>query len=172
MFNAIDEMNLTKDLMIAIGLEIQPMNNTVSDQDTKLPLTFGGKSIKANTDPNKSLYISEYDIKLEPANPKCTKLIEHLFGYFIDKSVADENIVEVQTYFFDRDESSPDGYTKNRLTIRYANGVKWTGNWFYNRILCFVEAIFCMDGTFFDRDLRMFDDPELNGVTDEQIYTK
>ena len=103
MFNQIDEMELTKKILYSIGLEIQPNTNALIDQETGTQINFDGKVLKANTDPNKQLYISKYDVKLEPANPKCTKLIERLFGYFIDREYEEENIAEMKAYYFDKD---------------------------------------------------------------------
>jgi len=83
MFDMNDSVEITRDLLIALGLEIQPGTNNVYDQETKSLLMFDGKAIKANDNPNKTLYIDEHDIKLDPLNPKCTKLMEMLFGKFL-----------------------------------------------------------------------------------------
>lgn len=156
MYSAKDEIELTRDLLIAMGIEIHPISHALIDQETKSQLNFENKIIKANNDPNKDVYITEYDIKLEPANPKCTKLMERLFGRFIDAEVEMENIPEMQAYYFDKDEES----NKYRLVIKRIDGVKWLSNWYYNKIICYVEAILSIDGTFVDRDLVPFDIPQ------------
>lgn len=155
MFDQNEVMQITRNLLIALGLEIQNGTNVLVDQDTKSQLSFEGKFIKANTNPDKALYISEYDIKLEPIHPKCTKLIERLFGKFLDDSSSEEiqNIPEVTTYFFDKNEE--DG--KNRLTIKFEDGTSWIGNWYLNKVLSYIEAIFSIDGTFTNIDLRPYD---------------
>ena len=44
-----------------------------------------------------------------------------------------------------------------RLNIKYEDGTKWVGNWYLNKILCYLEAIFSIDGTFDDIDLKIYD---------------
>lgn len=155
MFDLNESLNVTRKLLIALGLEIQKETNTLIDQETKSQLSFDNKFIKANTNPDKALYISEYDVKLDPLNPKCTKIIERLFGKFLDDSSSEDiqNIPEVTTYFFDKNEI--DG--KYRLTIKFIDGSSWIGNWYSNKIICYNEAIFSIDGTFNDIDLTIYD---------------
>lgn len=148
---------ITRDLLIVLGIEIHDSTNLLIDQETKSQLNFEGKFIKANTDPNKALYISDYDIKLDPLNPKCTKMMERLFGKFLDDASSEDmqSIPEVLTYFFDK---SDDGCNKYRLTVKFADGTSWIGNWYLNKVLCYVEGILSIDGTFAeDVDLRLYD---------------
>lgn len=156
MFDQSASAYITRDLLIVLGIEIHDTTNLLIDQETKSQLNFEGKFIKANTDPNKALYISDYDIKLDPLNPKCTKIMERLFGKFLDDASAEDmqSIPEVLTYFFDK---SDDGFGKYRLTIKFADGTSWIGNYYMNKILCYVEAILSIDGTFADTDLRPYD---------------
>ena len=162
MFNQTDEMELTKKILYSIRLEIQPKTNALIDQETGTQINFDGKVLKANTDPNKQLYISKYDVKLEPANPKCTKLIERLFGYFIDREYEEENIAEMKAYYFDKDFDN----NKYRLCIKFADGVKWIGEWYNNKIFGYIQAILQINGAFSHEDLTPFDiiydDEELN----------
>ena len=156
MYSREDEILLTRDLLIAMGIEIIPGSHALLEQDTKTQINFENKIVKAINDPNDTLYISETDIKLEPANPRCTKLMERMFGRFIDNEVEEEYIPEMQTYYFDMDKKED----KCRMTIKFANGSKWIGNWYYNKILSYVEAILSIDGTFSGRDLSIFDIPK------------
>lgn len=156
MFDHNESIEITRKLLIALGIELQRGTNVLIDQDTKSQLSFDGKFIKANIDPEKALYVSEYDVKLDPLNPKCTKIVERLFGKFIDEASSEDiqNIPEVLSYFFDRDETTG----KYRLNIKFANGTTWIGNWYLNKIICYDEAIFTFDGTFIDDiDLRIYD---------------
>src|SRR5699024_6329980 len=82
MFN--ESIELTRKLLIAMGLELQRGTNILIDQDTKSYISFSGKFVKANNDVNKSLYVSEYDIKLDPLDPKCTKVMECLFAKYLE----------------------------------------------------------------------------------------
>jgi len=156
-----EEIYIIKDLLIVLGLEIQSADNTVIDQETKSQLKYDGKSIKANNDPNKALVISEGDIKLEPTNPRCSGLMEKLFGKFLDYEQEEGNIPEVLAYYFDREETEEEVpiYRLNLKTTSY----KWTGPWYYNKVLCYTDAIFSVDGTFAAKNdrLRWFDDPNV-----------
>ena len=84
MFDRNESVNVTRKFLIALGMELQPSTNTLVDQETKSPIYFEGKIVKANNDPDKALYISDYDVKLDPLDPKCTKIVERLFGKFLD----------------------------------------------------------------------------------------
>ena len=156
MFDQSESVDITRKLLIALGIEVQPGTNLLIDQDTKSQLSFEGKFIKANVDPDKALYISDYDIRLDPLNPKCTKIMERFFGKYLDDASSEDiqNIPEVLSYFFDKSEAE-DG--KYRLTIKFEDGTRWEGNWYMNKIICYVEAIFSIDGTFDGIDLRQFD---------------
>lgn len=155
MFDRNESVNVTRKFLIALGMELQPSTNTLVDQETKSPIYFEGKIVKANNDPDKALYISDYDVKLDPLDPKCTKIVERLFGKFLDdnSSLEIQNIPEVLAYFFDKNEED----RLYRLNIKYEDGTKWVGNWYLNKILCYLEAIFSIDGTFDDIDLKIYD---------------
>lgn len=156
MFDQNESVEITRKLLIALGVEVQPGTNLLIDQDTKSQLSFEGKFIKANTDPDKALYISDYDIKFDPLNPKCTKIVERFFGKYLDDASSEDiqNIPEVLSYFFDK---SDEEITHYRLNIKFGDGTSWIGNWYLNKVICYVEAIFSIDGTFSDLDLRPFD---------------
>ena len=146
MFDLNEVASITRHLVIALGLEIQPNTNILIDQETKNQLMFDGKFLKANTDPKKALYLSDTDVKLDPLDPRSTKMIERLFGKFLINESSEElqNIPEVLTYFFDRNEV--DG--KFTLTIKFADGSRWVGTPYYNKVFCYDEAIFYIDGAF------------------------
>lgn len=156
MFDQNESAEITRKLLIVMGMEIQQGTNLLIDQDTKSQLSFEGKFIKANTDAEKALYISEHDIKLDIFNPKCTKLMERMFGKYLDDASSEDiqNIPEVLTYFFDK---SDEEIVRYRLTIKFADGTCWIGNWYLNKIICYTEAIFSIDGTFANIDLRPYD---------------
>lgn len=157
MFYQNESVEITHKLLIALGLEIQSGTNVIIDQETKSQLTFENKFIKANINPESAMYVSEYDIKFEPLNPKCTKLMERMFGRFLDMESSEDiqAIPEVTTYYFDR--NTEEEFDKYRLTIKFVDGNVWIGNWYMNKVICYDEAIFCIDGTFEDEDLRIYD---------------
>lgn len=153
-----NSMEITRKLLIALGIEIQKDTNLLYDQETKSPIFFEGSPIKANIDPSKGLFITENDIKFEPLNPKYTKIIERFFGKFLDDAAENGYTNSCLTYYFDRNEE--DG--RYKLIIKFeksdnGNPEKWEGNLYINKIICFLEAIFSIDGTFDDIDLRPYD---------------
>ena len=96
MFDQHESIEVTRKLLIAMGIEIQKGTNLLVDQETKSQISFEGKFVKANIDPEKALYISEHDIKLEPLNPKCTKVMERFFGNYLDDASSPDiqNIIK------------------------------------------------------------------------------
>ena len=153
MFN--ESIKLTRKLLIAMGLELQRGTNILIDQDTKSYISFSGKFVKANNDVNKSLYVSEYDIKLDPLDPKCTKVMECLFAKYLEDASSEDmqNIPEVLSYFFDKSEDD----TKYKLNIKFNDGTSWVGNFYSNKIICYSEAILSLDGTFSTDNLALYD---------------
>lgn len=89
MYTQMDEINLTNDLLCVLGLSINQTDNILIDQDTQQPLLFEGKNIKATNNPIKPAYISENDVKLEPVNPRAVRLMNRIFGYYLDKAASD-----------------------------------------------------------------------------------
>ena len=159
MFDQNESIILTKDLLIALGMEIQKDTHVLVDQETKSQIAFEQKFIVASTDPNEYVSVRDCDIRLEPLNPKCTRMLEQLFGKFLDDSAEMENLPGTTVFYFDKDEETH----KYRLTIKFDDGNMWCGNWYFNKIICFDEAIFSLDGTFSDKDLRPYDiEPEDN----------
>lgn len=151
-------MEITRNLLVALGLEIQKDTNLLYDQETKSPIFFEGQALKANIDPNKSLFIGEDEIKFDPLDPKYTKMMERMFGKFLEDSEENEMITHCLSYYFDRDTEA----NKYQLTIKFEKKMesdpdRWVGNWFINKILAYVEAIFHIDGTFADTDLTPYD---------------
>nr|DAO78314.1 MAG TPA: S-Ribosylhomocysteinase (LuxS) [Caudoviricetes sp.] len=157
MFTVRDELNLTRDLLITLGMKTTDDGSLVYSE-TGGPVVCDNMNIKLNTLENPGVYVSKHDIKLEILNPACIKLMEMLFATFLRDEEEYGNIPEVQLFYFDRLKSVEDDVPdKSRMTIKYSNGVKWEGNAFYNKMLTYIEAMFVIDGAFSDRDLRMFD---------------
>lgn len=158
-FDQYESTEVVRRLLIALGLEVQSVTNVLIDQETKSQLSFETKLIKANLNPDKAMYISEQDVKFDPINPKCTKVMEMLMGKYLDDSADPENgnLPEVLSYFFDKDAEQPDGFTRYQLNIRFEDGTKWHGSWYLNKVLCYDEAILKLDQTFGDTNLAVFD---------------
>ena len=157
MFTTRDELELTRDLLIALGMTVKEDGSLIYSE-TRGPVVCDNMSIKLNTYENPTVYISKHDIKLEVLNPACIRLMEMLFATFLRDEEEYGNIPEVQVFYFDRLRSVEDGIPdKSKMTIKYANGTKWEGNAYYNKMLTYIEAIFAIDGAFALNDLRMFD---------------
>ena len=157
MFTHTEEIALTKDLLIVLGMKTKEDGSLIYSE-TGGPVLCNNKPIKVKTDPNKPVYISKHDEQLEVVNPGCTKLMELLFATFIRGEQENENIPEVQLYYFDKipKQTETEG-DKNVLVIKYENGTVWQGNAYFNKIISYIEAMFVIDGAFSDRDIRMFD---------------
>jgi hypothetical protein len=156
MFDPKETCNLTRCLLLALGIEIDPSNNGIYDQETKSSIAFDGKMVRANIDPNKNIFIdTTNDIYLDMLDPKCTKLMERFLGKFLDDSEELGNTSRCLTYYFDKHETEP----KYRLNIKFED-MLWTGNWYYNKVICYDEAIISLDGSFLDQiDFRPYDLP-------------
>lgn len=137
--------DILQKLIIALGYEIQPKTNILIEQETETQLTFEGKFIKASIDPNKALYLSDNDIKLEPLNPKCTKLVKKLFEKFLDT-----NFPVHTTYHIESQVDPETNQKKYRLTTRIITDKTrdTIGNWYFNQIICYDESIFILEGSF------------------------
>jgi hypothetical protein len=151
-----ESITISKKLLMALGLELQEGTNVCVDQDTKSIISFEDKFVKAHTNPDKPLYIDEeHEVKLSPLDPKCTKMLERFFGKFLNDSEEDENLPHCLTYYFDQNPEDK----KHKLNVKFESTTmpSYEGSFFYNKILCYLEAIFKLDGTFEDIDLSIYD---------------
>ena len=87
--NQID-LNINNLIMREIGLEVGT-GHRIIDQDTGATMTFGGRDIVAP-----GIYGGSNAIEFDPYNNK--RMMNRLFGYFLEKH-ADESDVEVTTYY-------------------------------------------------------------------------
>lgn len=165
MYTPEQEMELVSNLLYAIGIDIAGGNNILVDQDTGNFIVFEGKNIKASRDPKKPVYISDNDIKLEPANPKCTKLVKSLFNMFLAKEEEMGEIPHVLSYYFDdfveevkKTARTTEEVYYHKLVIKFEDGTYYNGNKYRNKGLGYCEAILGIDGSFPQMDMRVFDD--------------
>lgn len=159
MFNIVEANDVARKLLIVLGLEIEKNTSILVDQETKNQLSFEGKFIKINIDSTRSLFLSEHDVQLDFFNPECTRIVERLFGRYLDIESSEEiqNLPEVLSYYFDRMCDPNTDEDKCRLTIKFGDGNKWEGNWFRNKIICFDEALLRLDEVFKDINLYPYD---------------
>lgn len=153
MFDDREIARVTRDVLIALGIEVQKANNLLFYQDSKSPIFFESHPVKANTNPDLALFTDKDDVRFNPVDPRCTKLMERFFGKFLDDNAEEGNIANALTYYFDKDKD--DG--KYKLTIKFDDGTQYEGNWYINKVICFLEAIFQIDGTFAETDLSIYD---------------
>lgn len=154
MYTQMDEINLTNDLLCVLGLSINQTDNILIDQDTQQPLLFEGKNIKATNNPIKPAYISENDVKLEPMNPRAVRLMNRIFGYYLDKAASDGDIKKSISFNFD--EVDPE--TKLfKLVVKFFDGTKYESMPYRNRSLLYTATIMELDGSFPGRNYAIFD---------------
>lgn len=153
MFDDREIARVTRDVLIALGIEVQKANNLLFYQDSKSPIFFESHPVKANINPDLALFTDKDDVRFNPVDPRCTKLMERFFGKFLDDNAEEENIANALTYYFDKDKD--DG--RYKLTIKFDDGTQYEGNWYINKVICFLEAIFQIDGTFAETDLSIYD---------------
>lgn len=153
MYTAMDEINLVSDLIYILGFNVNQTDNILLDQETNTPVTFEGKNIKVTRNPAKPAYISDKDIKLEPANPKCTKLMNRLLGFFLNREHKYGNIPNVVSYYLD-DVDKELGTAKT--VIKFEDGSYFESDVFRNKAIAYTDAIMKIDGSFVN-DLSIFD---------------
>lgn len=151
------EIDLHFNVLNAIGISIK--DQLLVDQDTGSQLNFEGLPIVYSYDVNAPVFTTEDAIKLDLINN--IKMATYLFGYFINKIVADpeDDVKEVFT-FFQIDDSDKGA---SALSIKYESEeegkVQQTSDMFYNNVLKYPALILLMSGNFMD--LHIFDDPDL-----------
>lgn len=84
------DLNINNLIMREIGLEVGTCNRII-DQDTGAAMTFAGRELVAP-----GVYCGRNAIEFDPYNNK--KMMNRLFGYFLEKH-AEESDVEVMTYY-------------------------------------------------------------------------
>lgn len=155
MYTQIEEANLVSDLLYVLGVNVNPSDNIIMDQDTNNPILFEGKNIKATRNPAKPAYISENDVKLDPINPRYTKLMSKLFGFYLDKEFDNGNLGKVLSFYFD---DHPDEENDScKLIIKFEGGEIVESNYYRSKALAYTEAIMMLDGSFPIDDLKKFD---------------
>ena len=153
MININNITEITRDILISLGIEVQKGSNILFYQNSKSPIFFEDHPVKANINNDTALFINKDDVRFNPVDPKCTKLMERFFARYLDDAVEEENLPVCSTYFFDKNKD--DG--RYKLNIRFEDGTNFEGNWYINKIICFIEDIFNLDGTFADTDLYQYD---------------
>lgn len=160
MYGTMELMNLNRDLLCTMGLGVDN-NQTIFDQDSRIPLKFQDKSIKISMDPNKPVYITNCDIKFDPINKSNIRLMTTLFGLFLDKEQECGDISQVLSFYTEDINSSAPGTEnpeiKTRLIVKCINEMYVT-NYYTNKCLMYCDAILRIGGNFgINSDMTRFD---------------
>ena len=132
MYESVYEM--TYELFNAIGLAIAE-GGYVYDQDTRKPLQFMGRKLKATVDPNVPCYAGQGEVMFDIINN--IRLATMMFGYCIDKETASGEFASVAQYIED--------VPNTKLTaesIKMVDGSVRSSGYYINKCLKYVDAIF------------------------------
>jgi hypothetical protein len=138
------------DLFTEIGLAIGP-DQYLYDQDTRQPLVFKEKYIKASIT-GEPVYPGRNDIVFDPAGNYA--LISTLFGYYLDKAIRSEDGDMVGGYiahYIDDDDEK----MKQRVVVRSSTRGDISSAYYYNIYLAYIDCIFKVAGD--NVDLSNFD---------------
>ena len=141
-------------LFSEIGLSVNH-DYYIFDQDTGIVLKYKDQYIKMNF--RGDTYPGKNDIVFDPSTNY--NLMVVLFGYYIDKELANGNDIGYIADFKEEENNKvfiPKGERfKQRLVIRTKRGDIKT-DYFYNLYLAYIQAIFIISGDN-DFDLSNFD---------------
>lgn len=147
-----DIYELMYELMNIIGLSIDN-SGYIYDQDTSIRIEFQGRMIKCSIDPNNPCYAGQGEVMFDILGN--VRLVTTLFGYCIDKETAMNPEFSSVSQFI---EDEPSGLKMTSMSIKMADGSTRTTDFYYNKCLKFVHAIFLIYETLVD--LHNFDTPE------------
>ena len=153
MFNDKDVADITRNLLIALGIEIQKGSNILFYQESKNTIFFDNHPVKANIDSNSALFIDKDDVRFNPLDPRCTKLMDRFFARYLEDSSEEGNL--------------PRDTGNYMLHVRFKDWSEYKGNFYINKIICLIEAVFSLDGTFADINLRPYDLDQSEWIDDE-----
>jgi hypothetical protein len=143
---AFDDMyEMYYNMFTTIGLSINK-DGYLYDQDTGIVLRFKDKFIKAPNLFGKPVYASANDIMFDPKSNY--QLMTNMFGYYIDKLIAEDEIKYIAQYVEDEKiNREPTG--RQRVVVRTAGG-DIASDFFNNGYLGYIQCIFYIDGTAMD----------------------
>ena len=133
-----DVFELYYNLFNTIGLSVNA-DQYLYDQDNLQILKYNDKAIKAATAPM-NVYAGKNDVIFEPAVNY--DMMVKLFGYWLDKEIAIGENPNIGVYQSQYIEDHPENKLLQRFTVCFANGTKYTSQ-FYNKLyLAYMELIF------------------------------
>lgn len=160
-FNNIQE--LYYDLFNEIGLSIGP-NGYLYDQDTGNFIQFDEKYIKASLSPDQ-IYAGRNEILFEPNMNY--KLIDRLFGYYLDKCQHSEDGDIIGGYIAHYTDETPE--RKQRVVVKTIEHGDYCSEWYWFIYLAFIDCMFRIAG--YVVDLSNFDiEPEIDKKTGKRVF--
>lgn len=161
-FNSIPELYF--DLFNEMGFGVNAQSGYLYDQDTGNYLTYENSYIKVSMN-GQQIYAGRNEIVFEPE--KNYKLIDRLFGYFLDKCKNDEDgdILQGLVAYYTEDDQD----RKQKLSVKTLGRGEISSRFYWNVYLAFIEVIFAING--YAVDLSNFDiEPEFDKKTGKRIY--
>lgn len=151
------------DLFNEIGLSIGP-NGYLYDQDTGNCIQFEEKYIKYSFGPE-PIYAGRNEIVFEPNMNY--KLIDRLFGYYLDKCQHDEDGDKLGGYIAHFTDETPE--RKQRVVVKTLGRGEISSEWYWFIYLAFIDCIFRIAG--YAVDLSNFDiEPEIDKKTGKRVF--
>ncbi len=146
-FSSIPELYF--DLFNEMGFGLRS-NGYLYDQDTDNFLTYDNLYIKASLN-GQEIYAGNNEVIFDPAHNY--KLINTLFGYFLDKCQQSEDgdILQGFRAYYTEDDINK----KQRVVVKTVGRGEISSKWYWGIYLSFIDCIFAING--YDVDLSNFD---------------
>lgn len=151
-FENIEELNYN--LLNAVGLSTLPNGNIVDREIGNAQIKFDGKNMKANIDPNNIHYAGEGEIMLDVLSNLKMSIV--LLGHLLDKNKYFDD-KEIYSYYTEELEVDC-GLKKTQLVIMFIDKSTVASNFYYNKSLAYIDAIFKLEDSI-EVDLSNFDIP-------------
>ena len=140
-------------------------NGYLYDQDDGNYLQFDENYIKCTLDPNQIIYAGRNEIIFEPNTNY--KLINTLFGYYLDKCQRSEDGDILGGYVAHYSDETPE--RKQRVVVKTLGRGEISSKWYWFIYLAFIDCMFAIAG--YNVDLSNFDiEPEIDKKTGKRVF--
>jgi hypothetical protein len=147
-----------------MGFGINAQNGYLYDQESGNYLTFENLYIKASTAGNE-IYAGRNEIVFDPAFNY--KLIDRLFGFFLDKCQNSDDGDLLGGFIAYYSEDNPE--RKQRVVVKTNRRGDISSKWYWCIYLAYIDCIFAINE--YNVDLSNFDvEPEFDPKTGKRIY--
>lgn len=131
------DFKINTKIMNILGFE-EGYRRRLYDQDTMSLCKMGGKEIVSPGNMS-----GRNAIEFNPINNP--KMMNFIFGLYLNKKIDDEEIPEVLTFYISKILDSNTNTIKNYLTIKFENGTEYKSKLYNNETTCFAETILYLD---------------------------